>query len=121
MFEVLSSVLFHLSTFVVTFYSLCILCDEHLVPAVEVFIKQFEVPEEVAGKLEFSSSYTAILILTRPSCDTSCIRICSSRAFLKLCQRIYSHIRSFFISDLRIGDDCLWFHPSSLSYLHTSQ
>lgn len=56
MFEVLSSVLFHLSTFVVTFYSLCILCDEHLVPAVEVFIKQFEVPEEVAGKVDFPSS-----------------------------------------------------------------
>lgn len=32
------------------FYGLCIICDEHLVPAVEVFIRQFEVPEEVAGK-----------------------------------------------------------------------
>eukprot|EP01031_Cornospumella_fuschlensis_P038157 gene38157-46366_t len=31
------------------FYALCIVCDEHLVPAVEVFIKQFEVPEEVAA------------------------------------------------------------------------
>lgn len=33
-----------------TFYVLCLLCDEHLVPAVDIFIKQFEVPEEVAGK-----------------------------------------------------------------------
>jgi hypothetical protein len=41
--------LFHLSNLLVTFYSLCIMCDEHLVPAVEVFIKQFQVPEEVAG------------------------------------------------------------------------
>jgi hypothetical protein len=32
-----------------TFYTLCIICDEYLVPAVEVFIKQFKVPEEVAG------------------------------------------------------------------------
>eukprot|EP01039_Chlorochromonas_danica_P010820 gene10820-12028_t len=32
-----------------TFYVLCLLCDEHLVPAVDIFIKQFEVPEEVAA------------------------------------------------------------------------
>lgn len=32
-----------------SFLSLCIVCDEHLVPTVEVFIVQFEVPEEVAG------------------------------------------------------------------------
>jgi hypothetical protein len=33
-----------------SFVSLCIVCDDHLVPAVEVFIVQFQVPEEVAGK-----------------------------------------------------------------------
>lgn len=43
--------LLHLLGLIWTFYALCILCDEHLVPAVDVFIKQFEVPEEVAGKL----------------------------------------------------------------------
>jgi hypothetical protein len=36
------------------FYALCILCDDHLVPAVDVFIKQFEVPEEVAGRFIIS-------------------------------------------------------------------
>ena len=34
---------------VVVFASLCVVCDEHLIPAVEVFIKQFDVPEEVAA------------------------------------------------------------------------
>ena len=43
--------LFDFCALVVSFFSLCIVCDEHLVPAVEVFIVQFEVPEEVAGKI----------------------------------------------------------------------
>jgi hypothetical protein len=41
--------LFDFTVLLVSFFSLCIVCDEHLVPAVEVFIVQFEVPEEVAG------------------------------------------------------------------------
>jgi hypothetical protein len=40
---------FDFCALLVSFFSLCIVCDEHLVPAVEVFIVQFEVPEEVAG------------------------------------------------------------------------
>eukprot|EP01040_Poterioochromonas_malhamensis_P021772 gene21772-26340_t len=39
----------HLVGLLLTFYTLCLLCDEHLIPTVEVFIKQFEIPEEVAA------------------------------------------------------------------------
>lgn len=35
--------------FVCTFYALCIICDDYLVPAVEVFIEQYNIPEEVAA------------------------------------------------------------------------
>ena len=42
---------FNFSALIISFFSLCIVCDEHLVPTVEVFIVQFEVPEEVAGQL----------------------------------------------------------------------
>ena len=38
---------------IVVFASLCIVCDEHLVPAVEVFIKQFNVPEEVSKYITY--------------------------------------------------------------------
>jgi hypothetical protein len=41
---------------IVVFASLCIVCDEHLVPAVEVFIKQFNVPEEVSKSRIYSCS-----------------------------------------------------------------
>ena len=51
MIETVWSIIVHLGSLLLTFYSLCILCDEHLVPAVEVFIKQFQVPEEVAGEM----------------------------------------------------------------------
>jgi Ca2+/Na+ antiporter len=34
---------------IVVFYCICILCDEHLVPTIEVFIEQFKIPEEVAA------------------------------------------------------------------------
>jgi Ca2+/Na+ antiporter len=47
--DVISSFFVNFGSLIFTFYSLCILCDEHLVPAVEVFIKQFQVPEEVAA------------------------------------------------------------------------
>lgn len=43
----------NLTFLLITFYTLCIICDEYLVPAVEVFIKQFKVPEEVAGTLQY--------------------------------------------------------------------
>ena len=32
-----------------TFYAVCIVCDDHLVPAIEIFITQFNIPEDVAG------------------------------------------------------------------------
>ena len=32
-----------------TFYSVCIVCEDFLVPAIEVFIDQFKIPEDVAG------------------------------------------------------------------------
>lgn len=51
------SLFMNLGTLLLTFYSLCIMCDEHLVPAVEVFIKQFQVPEEVAGRFDVFSLY----------------------------------------------------------------
>jgi len=41
--------IFDFMALLVSFFALCIVCDEHLVPAVEVFIVQFQVPEEVAG------------------------------------------------------------------------
>lgn len=50
MLGVFVSFVLHMMGLLITFYTLCILCDEHLVPTVEVFIKQFEIPEEVAGK-----------------------------------------------------------------------
>lgn len=53
MFHFLLVVIVHLFGLLVTFYSLCILCDEHLIPTVDVFIKQFELPEEVAGNERF--------------------------------------------------------------------
>lgn len=42
-------VLVHFLIFIFIFYTLCIVCDEHLVVAVEIIIEQFQVPEEVAG------------------------------------------------------------------------
>ena len=42
-------VIISLALLVLVFASLCIVCDEHLIPAVDVFIKQFDVPEEVAA------------------------------------------------------------------------
>jgi Ca2+/Na+ antiporter len=35
--------------FLITFYGICVVCDNYLVPTVEVFIKQFEVPETIAA------------------------------------------------------------------------
>lgn len=32
-----------------SFYATCVICDAHLVPAVEVFIQQFRIPEDIAG------------------------------------------------------------------------
>ena len=50
----------------VVFCALCIVCDEHLVPAVEVFIKQFDVPEEVAAVtlVAFGSAAPEIMLNT---------------------------------------------------------
>lgn len=45
--------IFYFILLFIVFYALWILCDEFLVPTVEVFIKQFDVPEEVAGRLLF--------------------------------------------------------------------
>jgi Ca2+/Na+ antiporter len=48
--NIILSAVVHLGGLLTTFFTLCILCDEHLIPAVEVFIVQFQVPEEVAGE-----------------------------------------------------------------------
>lgn len=32
-----------------TFYAVCVICDSHLVPAVEVYIQQLRIPEDIAG------------------------------------------------------------------------
>lgn len=34
---------------IIIFYCVCILCDDHLVPAIDVIIQQFKIPEEVAA------------------------------------------------------------------------
>lgn len=39
-----------------SFFALCIVCDEHLIPTIEVFIIQFQIPEEVAGSIEYALS-----------------------------------------------------------------
>lgn len=33
----------------VTFFAVCVVCDDFLVPAIDVFIEQFKIPEDVAG------------------------------------------------------------------------
>jgi Ca2+/Na+ antiporter len=43
------TILFSLQGLLLTFYTIMLVCDNHLVPTVEVFIKQFEVPETVAA------------------------------------------------------------------------
>ena len=42
-------VIMTLQGLLITFYSIMLICDNHLVPTVEVFIKQFDVPETVAA------------------------------------------------------------------------
>eukprot|EP00601_Ochromonadales_sp_CCMP2298_P015818 CAMPEP_0173234034 /NCGR_PEP_ID=MMETSP1142-20121109/9974_1 /TAXON_ID=483371 /ORGANISM="non described non described, Strain CCMP2298" /LENGTH=245 /DNA_ID=CAMNT_0014163975 /DNA_START=128 /DNA_END=866 /DNA_ORIENTATION=+ len=42
-------VAFDVVALLASFLSLCVVCDEHLVPCVEVFIVQFQMPEEVAA------------------------------------------------------------------------
>lgn len=47
-----------------TFFAMCIVCDEHLVPAIEVFIEQFNIPEDVAGVtlIAFGSAAPELLL-----------------------------------------------------------
>lgn len=33
----------------ITFFAVCVVCDDFLVPAIDVFIDQFKIPEDVAG------------------------------------------------------------------------
>ena len=52
MFEFLTSLLFLFFLFFavsLSFFGVCVVCDEHLVPTIEVFIDQFHIPEDVAG------------------------------------------------------------------------
>lgn len=44
-----ASIIVYFIGLLVSFISLCIICDDYLVPSVEVFIVQFRIPEEVAG------------------------------------------------------------------------
>ena len=48
------------------FLCICVVCDRHLVPAVEVIIEQFDVPEEIAAVtlIAFGSSSPEILLNT---------------------------------------------------------
>ena len=50
-YSLIALAVFDFFALLVSFFALCIVCDEHLVPAVEVFIVQFQVPEEVAGEV----------------------------------------------------------------------
>ena len=49
MILVACSLFFIFSGMALTFYAVCIVCDDHLVPAIEIFITQFNIPEDVAG------------------------------------------------------------------------
>ena len=55
---------FSLQGLLVTFYTIMLVCDNHLVPTVEVFIQQFEVPETVAAVtlVAFGSSTPELLL-----------------------------------------------------------
>ena len=46
------------------FYAVCKVCDSYLVPAIEVFIKQYMIPEEVAGVtlIAFGSACPELLL-----------------------------------------------------------
>ena len=33
----------------ITFFAVCVVCDDFLVPSIDVFIDQFKIPEDVAG------------------------------------------------------------------------
>lgn len=48
------------------FLCICVVCDQHLVPAVETIIEQFDVPEEIAAVtlIAFGSSSPEILLNT---------------------------------------------------------
>jgi Ca2+/Na+ antiporter len=41
--------LLSLASMSLTFFAMCTVCDNHLVPAIEVFIDQFNLPEDIAG------------------------------------------------------------------------
>ena len=45
----MASIIVYFIGLLVSFISLCIICDDYLIPSVEVFIIQFRIPEEVAG------------------------------------------------------------------------
>ena len=46
----LASLLLYFFILFIVFYAICVYCDEYLVPCVEVFIKSYQIPEEVAGE-----------------------------------------------------------------------
>lgn len=48
------------------FLCICVVCDRHLVPAVETIIEEFDVPEEIAAVtlIAFGSSSPEILLNT---------------------------------------------------------
>jgi hypothetical protein len=51
---------------VFVFLCICVVCDQHLVPAVETIIEEFDVPEEIAAVtlIAFGSSSPEILLNT---------------------------------------------------------
>jgi Ca2+/Na+ antiporter len=56
------SILTHLLALSGVFFTLCVLCDDHLVPTVELFIVQFQVPEEVAGQFMHCSKQWVLMV-----------------------------------------------------------
>ena len=51
---------------VFVFLCICVVCDKHLVPAVETVIEEFDVPEEIAAVtlIAFGSSSPEIMLNT---------------------------------------------------------
>ena len=62
----LGMIIVSLAGLLVVFAAVCIVCDEHLVPAVEVFIREYQMPEEVAAVtlVAFGSAAPEIMLNT---------------------------------------------------------
>ena len=126
MLNIVISAIIHLVGLLVTFFTLCILCDEHLVPAVEVFIEQFQVPEEVAGMtlyaiLSSNGSHNQrfyYISLSSRSGDSRRLWLSIPRAVPQLSECHSTHFRSLSLRDPRLWHDRLRSHPR-IVYAHS--